>query len=99
MSPVPRCGDGTRCFAHRGRIPRRTPNADAGLVWARWWRLREYAADDYAARLGQAEELATFLEENVLLYDIPIGSIWMTTESHPPTALRIERLRQRLERV
>jgi hypothetical protein len=70
-----------------------------GPVWASWWRLREYAADDYAARLGQAEELARFLDENVLLYDVPIRVVWMTTESHPPTALRIERLREHLERA
>ena len=67
-------------------------------AWASWWRLREYAADDYAARLGQAAELARFLDENVLLYDVPIRFVWMTTESHPPTALRIERLREHLER-
>lgn len=70
-----------------------------GPAWASWWRLREYAADDYAARLEQAEELATFLDENVLLYDIPIRFAWMTTESHPPTALRIERLREHLARA
>lgn len=67
-------------------------------AWASWWRLREYAADDCAARLGQAQELATLLDENVLLYDVPIRFVWMTTESHPPTALRIERLREHLER-
>lgn len=70
-----------------------------GPAWASWWRLREYAADDYATRLGQAEDLARFLEENVLLYDVPIRFVWMTTRSHPPTALRIERLRERLERA
>src|ERR1017187_2163540 len=31
-----------------------------------------------AARLGQAEGLARFLEENVLLYDVPMRCIWMT---------------------
>ena len=66
---------------------------------ASWWRLREYAADDYAARLGQAEELASFLDENVVLYDIPIRFVSMTTESHPPTALRIDRLREHLGRA
>jgi Zn-dependent protease with chaperone function len=68
-------------------------------AWASWWRLREYAADDCAAGLGQAEQLANFLDENVLLYDVPIRFVWMTTESHPPTALRIERLREHLERA
>jgi hypothetical protein len=69
-----------------------------GPAWASWWRLREYAADDYAAGLEQAEELARFLDENVLLYDVPIRFVWMTTQTHPPTALRIERLRAHLER-
>ena len=68
-------------------------------AWASWWRLREYAADDYAARLGQAEQLARLLDENVLLYDVPIRFVWMTTTSHPATALRIERLREHLERA
>jgi Zn-dependent protease with chaperone function len=56
--------------------------------------LREYAADDYAARLGQAEPLARFLEEHALLYDTPIRRIWASTEMHPPVALRVERLRE-----
>jgi Zn-dependent protease with chaperone function len=70
-----------------------------GKAWASWWRLREYGADDYAASLGQAEELARLLEEDVLLYDVPIRWIWLSTESHPPTALRIERLREHVERA
>ncbi|HEX4033579.1 MAG TPA: M48 family metalloprotease [Solirubrobacteraceae bacterium] len=68
-------------------------------AWASWWRLREYAADDYAGQLGQAQELATFLEENALLYDTPIRFLWTSTESHPPTALRVERLREQRERA
>jgi|GEM_PF-5067895 Zn-dependent protease with chaperone function len=70
-----------------------------GPAWSSWWRLREYAADDYAARFGQAAALASFLEENVLLYDVPIRFVWMTTESHPPTTLRVDRLREHLERI
>ena len=53
-------------------------------AWASWWRLREYAADDYAARLGQAEHLANLLETHGLLYDTPIRRVWATTHS-PPT--------------
>ena len=68
-------------------------------AWASWWRLREYAADDYAARVQQADDLARFLDENVVLYDVPIRYVWMTTESHPPTALRVERLREHLNRA
>jgi Zn-dependent protease with chaperone function len=62
--------------------------------WAGWWRLREYAADDYAAKLGQGEQLANALEIHGLIYDTPIRRIWTSTETHPPVALRIERLRQ-----
>jgi Zn-dependent protease with chaperone function len=62
--------------------------------WASWWRLREYAADDFAATLGQAEHLANMLEVHGLLYDTPIRRVWTTTHTHPPVALRIERLRQ-----
>ena len=64
-------------------------------AWASWWRLREYAADDFAATLGQAEHLANLLETHGLLYDTPIRRVWRTTHSHPPVALRIDRLRQR----
>jgi Zn-dependent protease with chaperone function len=63
-------------------------------AWASWWRMREYAADDYAASLGQAEHLANLLETHGLLYDIPIPHIWTSTHTHPPVALRIDRLRQ-----
>ncbi|HEY1777048.1 MAG TPA: M48 family metalloprotease [Solirubrobacteraceae bacterium] len=62
--------------------------------WTTWWRLREYAADDYAARLGQAEHLANLLETHGLLYDTPIRRVWASTHTHPPVALRIDRLRQ-----
>jgi membrane associated rhomboid family serine protease len=63
-------------------------------AWSAWWRLREYAADDYAARLGQADALAGFFEADGMLYDAPIRRIWASKETHPPTALRIDRLRQ-----
>jgi hypothetical protein len=53
--------------------------------------------NDSAARLGQANELATFLDQNVPLYDIPIRFVWITHESHRPTALRVERLREHLK--
>lgn len=70
------------------------PTAIMAPAWAGWWRQREYAADDYAARLGQAEHLANLLEVHGLIYDTPIRRVWQTTHSHPPVALRIERLRQ-----
>lgn len=58
-----------------------------------YWREREYEADDYAASLGQAEELADFLEAHALDLDQPVPFVWLTEHSHPPTELRIERLR------
>jgi hypothetical protein len=47
-----------------------------------------------AARLGQGEQLVTFLEDHALLYDIPVKRIWASDEKHPPVARRIERLRE-----
>jgi Zn-dependent protease with chaperone function len=62
-------------------------------VWGRYWREREYTADQYAAVLGQADELADFLEIHALIHDHPIPFIWLTEHTHPPTELRIDRLR------
>jgi Zn-dependent protease with chaperone function len=62
-------------------------------VWGRYWREREYTADQYAATLGQADELADFLEVHALIHDHPIPFIWLTEHTHPPTELRIDRLR------
>ena len=64
-----------------------------GPVWGRYWRRREYKADEYAASLGQAEELADFLEIHALLHDHPVPFIWLTEHTHPPSELRIDRLR------
>jgi Zn-dependent protease with chaperone function len=63
-------------------------------VWGHYWRGREYAADAYAAKLGQADELADFLETHALLHDHPIPYIWLTEHTHPPVELRINRLRE-----
>ena len=64
-----------------------------GPLWGRYWRAREYAADHYAAQLGQADELADFLETDALIYDHPIPHIWLTDTDHDFTELRIDRLR------
>jgi Zn-dependent protease with chaperone function len=64
-----------------------------GPVWGRYWRGREYLADGYAASLGQADELADFLEVHALIHDHPVPFIWPTEHTHPPTELRIDRLR------
>jgi Zn-dependent protease with chaperone function len=61
--------------------------------WGHYWREREYTADHYAAKLGQADELADFLEIHALIHDHPIPFIWLTDHTHPPTELRIDRLR------
>jgi Zn-dependent protease with chaperone function len=62
-------------------------------AWGRYWRTREYTADQYAAGLGQANELADFLEIHALIHDHPIPFIALTEHTHPPTELRIDQLR------
>jgi len=62
--------------------------------WGAYWREREYTADQYAASLGQAEELADFLEVHALIHDHPVPFIWLTEHTHPPAELRIDRLRK-----
>ncbi len=62
--------------------------------WGSYWREREYIADQYAASLGQAEELADFLEVHALMHDHPVPFIWLTEHTHPPTELRIDQLRK-----
>jgi len=62
-------------------------------LWGCYWRAREYAADQYAASLGQADKLADFLEINALMHDHPIPFIVLTDTAHPYTELRIDRLR------
>jgi Zn-dependent protease with chaperone function len=62
--------------------------------WGSYWREREYTADQYATTLGQAEELADFLEIHALVHDHPVPFIWLTEHTHPPTELRIDQLRK-----
>jgi Zn-dependent protease with chaperone function len=62
------------------------------LPWASYWRGREFAADRYAARLGQGEALARFLEQHALEYDLPVPFAWLSEHSHPATEHRIDRL-------
>jgi Zn-dependent protease with chaperone function len=61
--------------------------------WGSYWREREYLADQHAATLGQADELADFLEIHALINDHPVPFIWLTEHTHPPTELRIDKLR------
>jgi Zn-dependent protease with chaperone function len=63
--------------------------------WAAYWRAREYAADHYAAHLGQGPALARFLDTNALENDLPIPFLWLTQHTHPATEHRIDRLENR----
>ena len=61
-------------------------------LWAAYWRSREYAADAYAASLGQAEDLARHLGDQELPFDAPQSGLLHNRFEHPPVALRVERL-------
>jgi Zn-dependent protease with chaperone function len=62
------------------------------LPWSHYWRQREFVADAYAAKLGQRQALADFLQANVLDHDLPVPFPWLSSHSHPSTEHRIERL-------
>lgn len=62
-----------------------------GAAWGGYWR-GEYAADSYAADLGAGDDLARFLEQHALFFDVPIPYLWLTEHAHPPTELRLGRL-------
>jgi Zn-dependent protease with chaperone function len=62
--------------------------------WAAYWRTREFAADRYAAKLGQGEALVRFLDTNALENDLPVPFMWLSEQSHPSTEHRIDRLYQ-----
>lgn len=68
-------------------------------LWAVYWRSREYAADAYAASLGQAEDLARHLNDHELPFDAPQLGLLYKAANHPPVALRIERLQAIPERT
>lgn len=63
-------------------------------VWAGYWRRREYAADAYAAALGQGGELARYLTDQGLPFDAPQPGLFFRADEHPPVAQRLERLRR-----
>ena len=62
-------------------------------LWAGHWRAREYAADAYAASLGQGEDLARHLADYEQALDFARPSLPFNRSQHPPVAHRIERLR------
>ena len=51
--------------------------------WAAYWRAREFAADQYAATLGQGPALARFLDTDALEDDLPVPFRWLSRASHP----------------
>ncbi|HEY5196244.1 MAG TPA: M48 family metalloprotease [Solirubrobacteraceae bacterium] len=63
-----------------------------GPLWDAWWRTREYKADEYAARLGLADELASALERNALENDRPTPFQFISGATHPYTEHRIDAL-------
>ena len=62
--------------------------------WAAYWRAREFAADRYAAKLGQGQALVRFLDTHALENDLPVPFMWLTEQSHPFSEHRIDRLQQ-----
>lgn len=62
--------------------------------WGSYWREREHLADSFAAGLGEGDELADLLETYALAHDSPVPFIWLTEHTHPPTELRLDRLRR-----
>jgi Zn-dependent protease with chaperone function len=64
-----------------------------GNAWEMYWRSREFAADEYAARLGQGPALANSLEQTSLPYERSIQRMRFSRASHPYTKPRIAKLR------
>jgi Zn-dependent protease with chaperone function len=64
-------------------------------AWAAYWRAREFEADEYAAHLGQAQQLARFLDEYALENELPVPFVWLSDHGHPATEHRIDRLEAR----
>ena len=62
-------------------------------AWEMYWRSRELAADEYAARLGMGLALARTLELDALPHEEPIARMRFSRASHPYTKPRIAKLR------
>ncbi|HEV3047075.1 MAG TPA: M48 family metalloprotease [Solirubrobacteraceae bacterium] len=63
-------------------------------AWEAYWRSREFAADDYAAQLGQAHALAQSLTLDSLPFERPIRAMRFSRATHPYTKPRIARLHE-----
>jgi Zn-dependent protease with chaperone function len=61
-------------------------------LWSAWFRRREFVADEYAARLGYADELADALARHALEDDRPRPFQFISADSHPYTTYRIDAL-------
>ena len=61
--------------------------------WEMYWRSREFAADAYAARLGQGPALARTLEHGAMPYERPTPRMRFSRATHPYTKPRIAKLR------
>ena len=62
-------------------------------AWEMYWRSRELAADEYAARLGLGFGLASALEADALPHEQPIARMRFSRATHPYTKPRIVKLR------
>jgi Zn-dependent protease with chaperone function len=65
-----------------------------GNAWEMYWRSREFAADEYAARLGQGDALAQSLTHESLPHERSIPSMRFSRATHPYTKPRIARLKE-----
>ncbi len=65
-----------------------------GNAWEMYWRSREFAADQYAARLGQGAALAQSLRYDALPYERSIHNMRFSRATHPYTKPRIARLQE-----
>jgi len=61
--------------------------------WEMYWRSREFAADQYAARLGQGPALASTLERDSMPYERSIPRMRYSRATHPYTKQRVAKLR------
>lgn len=61
-------------------------------TWEMYWRSREFAADEYAARLGQAGALAQSLTHEALPHERAIRNMRFSRATHPYTKPRVARL-------
>jgi Zn-dependent protease with chaperone function len=61
-------------------------------AWTAYWRAREYAADRFAAALGQGEDLAQHLGDFEQAFDFAESRLPFDRCGHPPVAHRVDRL-------